>query len=267
MPDANHEHKMLLDRLTRKGILCGPPATQQLRGWVLFSPRRFQLSVPVSWEAGSRGMGKTQEEGDTGCRHPRGQEGGRQPTAPVTLYSECPAVTLGPRHVPVGLLPGDQVWGASGGRADGVPAPGSDRRPRPRNPTGPGRGPGLSSYVGPCEHGVTPDEVTVPAWPRPRPALNGAKNGCGCWAPGGQPGRPARGVGQAAASDPGAQLLLETPPLSPGSLLFRPAGHWEHVARGFGTTTHRGPTAARPSAPSQLPLLHLTGHRTGDTWH
>ena len=74
-------------------------------------------------------------------------------------------------------------------------------------------------------------------------------------------------MGEAAASDPGAQLLLETPPLSPGSLLFRPAGHWEHVARGFGTTTHRGPTAARPAAPPRLPLLRLTGHRTGDTWH
>ncbi|XP_053072011.1 uncharacterized protein LOC128314164 [Acinonyx jubatus] len=46
MPDANHEHKMLSDRLTRKRILCGPPATQQLRGWVLFSPRRLPAFGP-----------------------------------------------------------------------------------------------------------------------------------------------------------------------------------------------------------------------------
>lgn len=198
---------------------------------------------------------------------PGGQEGGRQPTDPGTLYSECPAVTLGPWHVPVGLLPGDQVWGPAGGRADGVPAPGSDRRPRPCNPTGPGRGPGLSSYVGPCEHGVTPDEVTVPAWPRPRPALNGAKNGCGCWAPGGQPGRPAQGVGEAAASDPGARLLLETPPSVPRepplpacrSLGTRRPGVRDHHAP--------RPHGSQPAAPPRLPLLRLTGHRTGDTWH
>lgn len=66
---------------------------------------------------------------------------------------------------------------------------GQTATPCPCNPTGSSQGLPLLLHLGACEHGVTPDEVTMPAWPQPWPALNGAKSGSCCWMPASQGGQ------------------------------------------------------------------------------
>lgn len=74
-------------------------------------------------------------------------------------------------------------------RAEDMSPPGSDHHPCPCNPTGPGQLQAFSLYLDPCERGVTPDEVTMPARPQPCPALNRAKSGFSCWVPASQGGQ------------------------------------------------------------------------------